>query len=100
MKPSDAGLELVIGRMLRAGVTAASVLLAAGLALSGISPGAASWIMQAGLLILIATPPARVVLSIVEYGSARDWRFALLSSIVLVELLAGAVVALVFHQRL
>jgi hypothetical protein len=40
------------------------------------------------------------VLSIVEYAIARDWTFTLLTSIVLLELIGGAVAAVVFHRRL
>ena len=100
MKTGDAGLELLIGRLLRVGVTASSVCLALGLAALLVSPAASAWLLQAGLIILIATPTARVVLSIIEYASARDWMFALFSTVVLLELIAGAVAALVFHQRL
>jgi uncharacterized membrane protein len=59
-----------------------------------------AWLLQAGIITLILTPSARVVLSIVEYAAARDWTFTLLTSIVLLELIGGAVAALVFHRRL
>jgi uncharacterized membrane protein len=100
VKTGDAGLELLIGRLLRVGVTASSICLALGLAALFVWPAASAWLLQAGLIILIATPTARVVLSIVEYASARDWMFTLFSTIVLLELIAGAVAALVFHRRL
>jgi hypothetical protein len=45
-------------------------------------------------------PVARVVVSIVGYIRARDWTFATLTAIVLLELLASAVAALVFNKRL
>lgn len=100
MKAGDAALEALIGRVLRVGVTASSVCLAVGLASLFLAPASSAWLLQAGLVILIATPTARVILSIVEYASARDWTFTLLATIVLLELIAGAVAALVFHQRL
>lgn len=96
----DANLERLIGRVLRTGVTASSICLAAGLATLFRLPHASIWLLQAGLVILILTPTARVVLSIVEYASARDWTFTLLTSIVLLELVAGAVAAVLFHKRL
>ncbi|HEY2905696.1 MAG TPA: DUF1634 domain-containing protein [Vicinamibacterales bacterium] len=97
---SDLGLEVLIGRVLRIGVTASSVCLAAGLGLSLVLPGAGLTLLNIGILLLIATPAARVVLSIVEYVMARDWPFTLLTTIVLMELVAGAVAAVLFHKKL
>ena len=74
--------------------------LAAGLLLSMAGVEGASGLMNVGVVVLILTPAARVVLSIVEYALARDWTFTALTTIVLCELLAGAVAALVFHRRL
>ena len=100
MSRGDAGLERLIGRLLRIGVVAATVCLGLGLAAAGVAPAAGTWLLHAGLIILIATPAARVVLSIVEYAIARDWTFAGLSAVVLLELIAGAVAAVVFHRHL
>ena len=97
---TDPGFEVLIGRVLRIGVTTSSVCLAVGLVLSMFGVAAAGPLMNAGVLVLIVTPAARVVLSIVEYALARDWTFTLLTTIVLCELIAGAIAALVFHQRL
>jgi uncharacterized membrane protein len=97
---SDAGLELLIGRVLRIGVTASSICLAAGLVVALVVPGAGLMLLNVGILLLIATPAARVVLSIVEYVIARDWPFTLLTTIVLMELVAGAVAAVLFHKKL
>ena len=48
----------------------------------------------------MATPVARVATSMVEYVRHRDWTFSILTAIVLLELCAGIVAALVFHRRL
>ncbi len=100
MSGGDANLERLIGRVLRVGVTASSLSLALGLAVLFLFPQLSGWLLQAGIIILILTPTARVVLSIVEYASARDWTFTLLTSIVLLELVGGAIAAIVFHKRL
>ena len=50
--------------------------------------------------MLLATPVARVIVSIVQYASERDWMFTALTTIVLIELMASAAVALVFNKRL
>ena len=102
--PERAGtrLEAIIGVVLRVGVTTSSACLATGLALSfvpSLEPGA-SWLLHIGIIVLLATPVARVVVSIVEYVSERDWMFATLTTIVLLELMASAVAALAFNKRL
>ena len=56
--------------------------------------------MLVGLVALMGTPVARVAMSVVEYGRRRDWTFFVLTLIVLAELCAGIVAALVFHRRL
>ncbi len=100
MSSGDGNLEFLIGRVLRVGVMTSTACLAAGLVALFVVPAVSTWLLQAGIVVLILTPTARVVLSIVEYASARDWTFTLLTSIVLLELIAGAVAALVFHRRL
>ena len=100
MTSRDEALEALIGRVLRIGVTVSSVCLAVGLLLSIVQPGAGGTLLNVGILVLIATPAARVVLSIVEYAAARDWTFTLLTTIVLLELVGGAVAAVVFHGKL
>ena len=95
-------LERVIGVVLRAGVTISSLCFAVGLVLSllGDGSGVATIVLHAGVVVLLATPGARVVVSIVEYANERDWLFVTLTAVVLVELMASAVVALVFNRRL
>ena len=95
-------LEHAIGVVLRSGVIASSLCLAAGLALSlaGAVPALAAALLQVGIVVLLCTPAARVVVSTVEYVSDRDWPFASLTTIVLLELLASAVAALAFNRRI
>lgn len=100
MKPGDTRLEILIGRVLRLGVLTSTACLAVGLALAFVHQPSSSTLLQAGILLLIATPAARVVLSIVEYAIAGDRTFLILTSIVLLELIAGAIAALVFHKRI
>ena len=98
----DCGLEQVIGTVLRAGVMISSVCLAVGLALSliGATATVANILLQVGIIVLLATPVARVLVSIVEYAQQRDWKFTILTAVVLIELLASAVAALMFNKRL
>jgi uncharacterized membrane protein len=96
----DATLEVLIGRVLRIGVAASSICLAAGLVFSPLNGAAAAALLNLGVVLLILTPAARVVLSIVEYATARDWTFTVLTTIVLLELVGGAIAAAVFHKKL
>ncbi len=70
-------LERQLGRLLFAGVMSAAACLAIGLVLwmAGINPAAANTILTVGLIILMLTPLARVVASLVVYVRMRDWFF-------------------------
>ncbi len=70
-------LEHQLGRLLHAGVMAAAACLAAGLVLwmSGVNPALSNLILTSGLIILMLTPLARVVTSLVVYARMRDWLF-------------------------
>jgi uncharacterized membrane protein len=94
-------LERSIAIVLRVGVIASSAMLAAGLVLSfaGLA-GLSHLLMQTGILILLCTPMARVVISTVEYATAGEWTFATLTAIVLLELIGSGVAALVFNRKL
>jgi uncharacterized membrane protein len=102
MSTPDALLEQRLGTILRIGVYVSTACLAVGLVWSlaiGVTPMAVL-MMNAGLVILMATPVARVATSVVQYALERDWTFVALTSLVLIELAAGVVAALVFHHKL
>ena len=87
-------LEQQIGAVLRVGTIASSVLFAVGLVmvLGGYAVGLARTLLDIALIVLIATPPTRVVVSVIEYVRERDWLFVALTLVVLLAL-AGSVVA-------
>jgi uncharacterized membrane protein len=95
-------MERVIGVVLRAGVVLSSTCLTVGLVTYLVVGGAdlSRLLLQIGVIVLLATPVARVVVSIGQYISERDWAFAALTAMVLLELMASAVAALVFNRRL
>jgi len=98
VKPDDRSLdslELAIGRVLRLGTGVSSVLLAAGLllTLAHKADGFAPVVLTAAIVILLATPAARVAISVAEYVREQDWLFAALTSIVLLTLARSVVVA-------
>lgn len=111
--PAEAHVEQMVGNLLRIGVLiAAAVALLGGIAfmlhhgslipdhsvfrgqpamlssLSGVIAGAVALepaaIVQLGIVLLIATPVARVLLTLVAFAVQRDWMYVLISAIVLV----------------
>lgn len=91
-------LELTLGRLLQVGVLASAFCLAAGLALSMLrGPSAlASGTLTAGLVILMATPVTRVLVSLVAYVRMRDWFFV--ATTLMVFLLLAVTVALAWTK--
>ena len=90
-------LEVMIGEVLRFGTITSSTMFAIGLVMTVVryQPAVAQLLLGAGLVILLATPPARVVVSVIEYIRERDWTFVVLTLIVLLAL-AGSVIAAYF----
>ena len=93
---SLARLEFHLGRLLVTGVITSAILLAIGLGLwlSNPESSVALWLLNAGLIVLMATPIMRVVVSFAEYVSMRQWFFAGVTIVVLVELSVTVLVAL------
>jgi uncharacterized membrane protein len=89
-------LERWLGKILGVGAVTSTALLALGLGLqlAGALPQAADHLTHAGLIILIATPVARVVASVVDFTMSRDWTFTVLTGLVLVILLGSLLVAI------
>jgi uncharacterized membrane protein len=92
---NDEGLERIIGRVLLVGVVTATACLAAGLALSLVPAMSrpADMLLSAGLVVLLATPIARVAASVVVYIAERDWLFFALTCAVLAELAVAVAAA-------
>ena len=89
-------LEQILGRLLGIGVNASSVCLAAGLlvTLAGGNQTLARALLTVGIVVLLATPVARVGASTVGYASRRDWLFVTLTLIVFGELLTSILAAI------
>ena len=91
-----ATLELHVGRLFTVGVAVSAVVLAAGLAMFLLAPESPTtdYVLDAGLLILMATPMLRVLLSVVEYIRMRDWLFVTTTLAVVAELSVTVISAL------
>jgi len=114
----DAAMDAMIGRLLRTGVAVSATVIVAGAAMfllqhggervdyhtfhalprSLTSPvgivhaalhGDSRSVMEAGLLLLIATPIARVVLAMVAFFQRRDMLYVAISGVVLMVLLSS-----------
>jgi uncharacterized membrane protein len=111
MQMDDTKVEIIVGRLLQAGVLlAAAIVLFGGVlylreaagqmthyhtfrgvaeplkSIGGVVKGAialdAQSVIQLGLLVLIATPIARVAFSIVAFALERDWLYVGLTFVV------------------
>jgi len=91
-----ARLEYHVGRLFVVGVTLSAAVLAVGLALFLFAPDGpgANRVLNAGLLVLMATPMLRVLLSVVEYVRMGDWFFAGTTLAVIAELSVTVISAL------
>ena len=116
IKPTDQQFEIFLGKLLRTGVMIAALIVLAGgvwflseahgarqeyktfrgvpaelSSLDGIFHGAAGGqalaVIQLGILVLIATPVARVLFSMLGFGLERDWMYVAITAIVLALLL-------------
>ena len=88
MSHRPASLERRLEAVLTTGLVASGLLLLAGLALGRSS------LLHWGILLLMLTPVARVVVLTAELTRARDWPFALVSLWILGVLVSSMLVAL------
>lgn len=119
---TDQKLEILVGELLRAGVTLSAVVVSIGAViylfrhgsepvslrafsgepvdfrtirgiLGSVRTGHGRGIIQLGLLLLIATPIARVVLSVFGFAKERDHLYVALTSVVFVILMYSLLVS-------
>jgi uncharacterized membrane protein len=91
MKPHTDALDRLehhLGKLFAIGLAVSATSLALGLVLFFLAREwtGTMWVLNAGLVVLMATPILRVVVSVVEYVRMRDWFFTLMTLVVLVEL--------------
>ena len=86
-----ARLEIQLGRLLFAGIMSAAAGLAAGLGLwiAGVSSHLAHVLLTTGLILLMVTPIARVIASMIVYVRMRDWFFVATTLLVFAVLIAA-----------
>jgi uncharacterized membrane protein len=84
-------MERRAGQLLLVGVLTSGACLLGGLVLWLVAAPTGAGLMNAGLLVLMATPFLRVVLAVVEYARARDWTFAAAAAAVVAILIASVI---------
>ena len=96
MMAEPSRLERVVAGVLGAGLSISLILLAFGLALALIqfAPAAAEQLLRTGLIVLMATPMARVVASAASYAIEGDWKFFFIALSVLAVLAISVITAL------
>jgi uncharacterized membrane protein len=89
-------LERRIGYVLKMGSILSTVLLGVGVVTFLAAPAAAagSALIHTGLLIVLATPIVRVLVSMVGFVEEREWKFVWMTIAVLGVLTASVVAAL------
>jgi uncharacterized membrane protein len=87
--PRLSAIERLLSRLMLAGITSSAISLLLGLVVLLVSPGAAvgTAIVTFGLMVLMATPALRVIVTVVESIRLRDW-FFVATAIAVVVLLA------------
>jgi cytochrome bd-type quinol oxidase subunit 2 len=95
-EPAIERLEERLGRLLKIGAWASAACLFAGLSvwIAGGRRQQSNALLSTGLLILMATPILRVIVSLVAYAKMRDWFFVTTTLIVLGVLIATVTLAL------
>jgi len=90
-------LEHHLGRVLVTGLALSASALAAGLVLYLVAPRVDPQmrLLNIGLIVLMATPIVRVIVSIVEYIRMNDWFFVAATIAVLLEISISVLYALV-----
>ncbi|MDK9717135.1 MAG: DUF1634 domain-containing protein [Trichlorobacter sp.] len=83
-------IEITLARLLRIGSFIAAVLIAAGIGTMLLGKeAAATRLITAGLLALLATPIMRVIAAGLIFIREKDWRFACFCLVVICSLAAG-----------
>jgi uncharacterized membrane protein len=88
-------MEERLGTLLTVGSVVSSALLAIGLVLwLSVGPQPSARIaLEAGLIVLIATPVGRVAASTIGFVLRRDWRMVAMTALVLLSLVLSLIVA-------
>ena len=85
-------LDRSLTALLRYGSWLASGMIGLGLVLTVTGLAAGTRVMVAGIGLFIALPPTRVIVMLIEFLRARDYRLAISAALVLVVIGLGLVI--------
>ncbi len=84
----------VLGLTLRLGSYGSVALIIAGVLLAVVHGGAADLVLRTGFLLLMFTPALRILVAGIVYIKERDYRYAVVSAIVLTIVIATSTLAM------
>jgi uncharacterized membrane protein len=84
----------IVGWTLRLGAYGSLTLIVIGLLLMLVHPGAGEVILRAGFLLLMFTPALRIIVAGLVFFREGDYKYALVSAVVLTVVVGTSVLAL------
>ncbi|MGH9530921.1 MAG: DUF1634 domain-containing protein [Terriglobales bacterium] len=90
--------DRIVAWVLRLGAYGSFALLLLGLALGIALPGpAAIAVTQAAVIVLLATPLMRIVVSLISFAREKEWKYVLISAGVLGIVVGASLLGKVLH---
>jgi len=80
--------------ILRGGAYGSVALLLLGLLIQFVAPSFGIHVMRFGVLLLLSTPALRIITLLFLYLRARDWKYAVISVVVLLIVLASSLLGI------
>jgi uncharacterized membrane protein len=93
----DLMLDRIVAQALRFGAYLGFSILAVALIATFVAPGYATLLAQIGVIVMIATPPFRLVIALLVFLYERNLKYAAITSGVLLILILSAVFGIGEH---
>lgn len=95
ISPTRKDADHWVAVILRVGAYGSVALLLVGLLIWAALPGLIGiQVMRVGVLVLMSTPVVRIITLVFVYLRARDWKYALISFVVLLIVLASSLLGI------
>jgi uncharacterized membrane protein len=93
----DETLDRIVSKALKMGAYLGFAILLAALVATFVAPMYAPLLAKAGVIVMIVTPPFRLLIALIVFLYERDYRYAAITSGVLLILLLSAVFGIGEH---
>jgi uncharacterized membrane protein len=93
----DLKLDRIVAQALKLGAYLGFVVLAVALLATFVTPQYAALLAKIGVIVMISTPPFRLAIALIVFLYERDYRYAAITSGVLLILLLSAVFGIGEH---